>query len=424
VRHLYTLILYVFLPFVVLRMLLRSLRAPAYRQRLAERFGFFKPRSELSMPAIWVHAVSVGEVAAVQPLVEKLQQRYPNHPIVLTTTTPTGSARVQELFSDRVFHVYLPWDLPAVLARFFERTRPCLLLLVETELWPNLVAACAHNDCAAMVINARLSAQSARRYSRIKPLVNEMLGSLDQVVCQSPEDRDRFERLGAQPLSLRVAGNLKADFELTAVMREQAQRLRDSMDADNRLLIVAGSTHQGEEQIMLDAYAEIRGSVSHCLLAIAPRHPERFDSIVELCESRGLRVVTRSSGSVPGHDDDVLLIDSLGELPLFYGVASVAVIGGSFVPRGGHNVLEAAAWGIPALSGPSVYNFSSVYTTLTQEQGVLVLKSPARLGPLIKALLEDPARRRTMGLANLKVVEENRGACEATLELIAGRLNA
>jgi 3-deoxy-D-manno-octulosonic-acid transferase len=417
-RYIYTVLLYVLLPLLLLRLLLRSVRTPAYRQRLGDRLGFVETRPDLSRPAIWIHAVSVGEVVAARPLIEALLEQQDGHQLILTTTTPAGSSLARDLFSNNLFHAYLPWDTPDALSRFFKRIQPGLLLLVETELWPNLLAACAQNDCVALLVNARLSQRSSNRYRIVKPLVHEMFSNLAHIACQSMEDRDRFESLGMSPGAISVTGSLKAEAEVSEEMLRQAAVMRVTLSADERPVIVAGSTHEGEEEVILNAFARVREEVKDCLLVLAPRHTERCEDVFVLCKARGFGVLTCSSGEVPARENAVLLVDVMGELPLFYGSAALAILGGSFVPRGGHNVLEAAVWGVPSISGPSTYNFSSIYSQLAQEKGAFIVSGENELVDSICELLNNPVTHQAMSQASRKVVEMNRGACAATLKIV------
>lgn len=420
-RQLYSLVFYLLMPFILLRMLWRSRRAPAYRRRLGERFGVFVPPAD-GRPVIWVHAVSVGETLAAAPLVEVLLERYPEHRLAVTTTTPTGSGRVRALFGDRVFHVYAPWDLPFAVRRFLAGLRPELLLVMETELWPNTLHYTARAGCRVLLANARLSARSAAGYARLGGLARQMLGHLDCVACQAREDGERFVALGLPRDRLEVTGSIKFDLELGPALRRDAAELREALGADWRPVVVAASTHPGEDEQVLAAFADLRRDLGDCLLVLVPRHPERFDAVFRLCRDAGWRVARRSTGDAPGPEADVLLGDTMGELLLMLGSASVAVIGGSLVEHGGHNALEAAAWGVPVVTGPHMFNFEEVSQLLVAAGAMERLAEPARLGACLSRLLADEPRRRAMGEAGKRVVAENRGARERLLALVARQL--
>ena len=416
-RYLYSALFYLLLPLVLLRMLWRSRRAPAYRQRLAERFGYFAvPPGK--QPVIWVHAVSVGETLAAAPVIEDLLALYPDYRLVVTTTTPTGSERVRALFGDRVFHVYAPWDLPGAVRRFVAKLRPRLLLIMETELWPNMLHYSDVSGCRILLANARLSERSARGYGRLGALTRQMLQQLDTVACQNETDGRRFLALGLPASALEITGSIKFDLDLDAELREGALELRASLAADERPVLVVASTHPGEDEQVLAAFAQIRREVQDCLLLLVPRHPERFDAVYELCQGDGWQVVRRSSGISPDRQTDVLLGDTMGELVLLLGVATVAVIGGSLVERGGHNVLEPAAWGVPVVTGPHMFNFAQISELLIEAGAMIMLAEPAGLSACLLELLQNPEKCLQMGEAGQRVVAENRGAKQRLLDLV------
>ncbi|RLQ22145.1 3-deoxy-D-manno-octulosonic acid transferase [Seongchinamella sediminis] len=418
-RALYSALFYLLLPLIVLRMLWRSRRAPAYRQRLAERFGFFSCPARVSDgPVIWVHAVSVGETLAAAPLVEDLLREYPDHRLVVTTTTPTGSERVRALFGDRVFHVYSPWDMPGPVKRFLARVRPQLLVIMETELWPNLLHYSRQSGCRILLANARLSARSARGYRRVAGLTRQMLGQLDAVACQSPADGERLVALGLPPQRLQVTGSIKFDIDLDQQLRQQAAELKAAL---GRPVLLGSSTHDSEEALILNAFEALRRDIPDLLCLLVPRHPERFGPVFQLCKDRGYDTARRSAAELPGPRQPVLLGDTMGELRLLSGVASVCVIGGSFIEHGGQNVLEAAAWGVPVVSGPHMFNFAEI-TSLLVAAGGMQQVSAAELPAALLALLADEARRHDMGRAAADVVAANRGARGRLLAMIREQL--
>ena len=421
-RYWYSALFYALMPFMVLRMLLRSRRAPAYRRRLAERFGLFTAPSDKARPAIWVHAVSVGETLAAAPLIESLLQAWPDHRLVVTTTTPTGSERVQALFGDRVFHVYAPWDLPGAVRRFLRRTRPRLLLIMETELWPNMLHYSRASGCSVVLANARLSERSAQGYARFGGLTCTMLQQLNIVACQSAVDGQRFVALGLPAAALQVTGSIKFDLELSGAMRKRAAALRQDYAGDKRPILIAASTHAGEDEQILAAFAIVKRAVADCLLIIVPRHPERFDTVHGLCVNEGWQVRRRSDGETPATGDDIVLGDTMGELVLLLGVATVAIMGGSLVEHGGHNVLEAAVWGVPVVTGPHMFNFARASDLLVSAGAMIMLQDARQLGACLVELLNDPKRCRRMGAAAQQVMADNRGAKEKLLELVSPTL--
>jgi 3-deoxy-D-manno-octulosonic-acid transferase len=361
----------------------------------------------------------VGETLAAAPVIEELLRAYPGHRVVVTTTTPTGSERVRALFGSRVFHVYAPWDLPGAVRRFLRAVRPQLLLIMETELWPNLLQHCHRGGCRVLLANARLSARSARGYARFGGLTRQMLRNLDTVACQGRADGERFLSLGLPARALEITGSIKFDLDLDAGTRGRAARLREELGSDRRPVLVAASTHPGEDEQVLAAFSQLRREQPELLLVLVPRHPERFDGVRDLCDQAGWRVVRRSGGAPPGRGDDILLGDTMGELVALLGAATVAVVGGSLVEHGGHNVLEAAAWGVPVVTGPHMFNFAEISDLLCQAGGMIRLEDPGELGNCLRELLDDPARRRRMGAAGRRVVEENRGARRRLLALVA-----
>jgi 3-deoxy-D-manno-octulosonic-acid transferase len=425
-RHLYSALLYVLLPLVSMRMLWRSRRAPAYRQRLAERFGVFPVDAHTTRaatwPAIWVHAVSVGEVQAAAPLVERLLLDYPDHRLVVTTTTPTGSQRVRALFGDRVIHVYAPFDLPGSVCRFLDRTRPRLLVLMETELWPNLLHHCRARGCRIVLANARLSQRSAAGYARFAGLTRTMLAQLDVVACQLASDGERFLSLGLAPHKLRQIGSIKFDVQLDAAAQARAAELRRQIGADSRGILLAASTHPGEEEHLLGALRQLRDAGNPCLLVLAPRHPERCAQVQARCVGAGWRVVRYSVSTALSASDDILLVDTAGDLLPLLGAATIAFIGGSLVPRGGHNAVEAAVWGVPVVSGPHMENFAGVSALLVDAGAMIMLADARPLAVTLARLLADQPRREAMGAAGRRVVAQNRGGQRKLLELVAGQL--
>jgi 3-deoxy-D-manno-octulosonic-acid transferase len=420
-RLLYSLAFYLLMPLVLLRLLWRSRLAPAYRQRLAERFGLIRlPAGE--GPVIWVHAVSVGETLAAAPVIEALLARHPEHRVLVTTTTPTGSERVRALFGDRVAHVYAPWDLPGAVRRFLRRVRPRLLLIMETELWPNTLHHSSRQGCRILLANARLSERSARGYARVGSLTRDMLRQLDCVACQAREDGERFVALGLPRERLEVTGSIKFDLELDAALRREALALREALGCERRPVLVAASTHPGEEEQLLQAFAALRRDFDNCLLVLVPRHPERFDPVDRLCREAGWQVLRRSRDPLPSLSQDILLGDTMGELRLLLSAATIAVIGGSLVPHGGHNVLEASAWGVPVVTGPHMFNFEEISALLVAAGGMIRLADAGELSACLQSLLADGERRRTMGAAGQQVVADNRGARERLLALVAAQL--
>lgn len=419
-RFLYSLILYLLMPLICLRLFWRGRRVPGYRQRWRERFGF-APRPPQGKEIIWVHAVSVGETIAAAPLIRRLQQRYPQALLAVTTTTPTGSERVRALFGDSVYHSYAPYDLPDALNRFLARLQPRLLMVMETELWPNLVHACHQRNIPVMLANGRLSAKSAAGYRRVPWLTAPMLTELTLAAVQHKDDGERFLALGLAPEKLLITGNIKFDVEISASQRQQAEALGSLWRGQKqRSVWLVASTHRGEDELILAAFRKILNRHPELLLVLVPRHPDRFDQVATLCAEAGFSLVRRSQQQTPAPEHQILLGDTMGELMQFYGACDIAFVGGSLVPVGGHNLLEPAAWAIPVLSGPSLFNFAEASSLLLAAGGLQLCDSPEEIVQAVSALLENKARGQEMGAAALAVVAENRGALERLLAGISG----
>jgi len=423
-RFAYTSSFYLLIPFVLCRLLWRAVAAPAYAKRWAERFGFF-PALATHKKVVWLHTVSVGEFLAALPLIRRLQAD-DSVQLVITTTTPTGSERVRATLGDSVVHVYAPYDLPDVLARFLRRVKPSLYLVMETELWPNTLAACAKRNIPAVLVNGRLSEKSARGYARFGALTKPMLQNLSCAAIQNSTDAARFVTLGLSDSKTVVTGNIKFDLSLNDELRAQAAALKSQLsDNGRRLVLIAASTHQGEDEIILDAFAQVRASAFElarsAVLILVPRHPERFERVGQLCVSRGFSVARRSEQNWD-NTNTVLLGNTMGELLLMLGASDIAFVGGSLVPNGGHNFIEPAAWGLPLLSGEHLFNFAEVARLLVDAGALIKVNSAQALAEEFIRLLEDKSLRMETGAAALRVALDNRGALDKTLVVIADYL--
>ncbi|ROH86479.1 3-deoxy-D-manno-octulosonic acid transferase [Stagnimonas aquatica] len=421
-RLLYTLLLTLLTPLIVLRLLLKSRELPAYRRRIGERFGRV-PRPPQGV-AVWVHAVSVGESLAALPLIEALIAEHGERRVWVTTTTPTGSERVTAALGGRVIHSYAPYDLPTVVARFLDRARPAKVVVMETELWPNLFRACARRGIPLLIANARLSPRSYKGYGRVAGFTRATLTDTAHIAAQSALDAERFTALGAPRVS--VVGNLKFDLALPEAQRARGQRIRAALGA-TRPVWIAASTHEGEEEIALAAQLQVLRTLPTALLILVPRHPQRFDAVARLVERAGLRLLRRSAldfptdaaTPAPGEPPQVLLGDSMGEMLAYLEASDLAFVGGSFVPVGGHNILEPAALGKPVLFGPQMHNFLPARELLLGSEAALELAEPSALAETLLALFADPARRRAMGQAGAVAIAANRGALQRLLALVA-----
>lgn len=414
-RKLYTLLLYLLAPLVIVRLAWRSIRAPDYRRRWPERFGAIEPT--LGERVIWIHAVSVGEVQAAEPVVHALLEQRPDYSVLITTVTPTGSARVTALFGNDVAHVYAPYDLPGAVSRFLERVRPQLAVIMETELWPNLFHACQCRSVPLLLVNARLSERSVAGYRRVRSLAGQTLSAVTEIAAQSELDAGRFRSLGADEHSITVTGNLKFEQRTPPSLLERAEVLRRDWGV-GRTVWVAGSTHEGEDELLLDVFRQLREQFSDCLLVLVPRHPERFESVAELCRQRHYNTLLRSEGVPCTPATEVFVGDSMGELSLFYAASDVAFVGGSLVRHGGHNLLEPAALGVPVVTGPHVFNFVEICELLQQAGACERVEDTGGLLRTLSLWLEDANERHRVGQCGREVVEKNRGALQSLMAMI------
>lgn len=426
-RAFYNFAFYLLLPLIVLRLLWRALflPAPAYAKRWGERLGFVRHALEgrTEQRWIWVHAASVGESVAISPLVLKLRQQRPEWGIVVTTMTPTGSERVEELFGHDVCHVYAPYDYAGAVKRFLASFRPAVLVLVETELWPNLVYYSKKSGARVMVANARLSEKSYRGYEKFAALGKPMLQQIDCIAAQAENDAQRFRRLGVADSVIQVTGSIKFDMALPDSLPRLADELRSRIEGQ-RAIWIAASTREGEDEKLLTALKLVQRRIPDVLLILVPRHPERFNSAEKLCEKHQLKVVRRSSEASVDVLTPVLLGDSMGELLMYYSLARIAFVGGSLVNTGCHNVLEPAALGLPVITGPSQFNFQTICEQLSEAGALLKVADEAELAETVVALFEDPARLQQMGEAARSTVEANRGALERIYALVEDWLPA
>jgi 3-deoxy-D-manno-octulosonic-acid transferase len=414
-RYLYTLAIIWLTPFFTLRLFWKSRLNPGYRQRWLQRFGIFD--TPPLQQSIWIHAASVGEVQATQQLVKQLQHHYRGQQIVFSTTTPTGAERVELLFGNDVIHFYFPYDIPFVINRWLNQVMPVKLIMMETEIWPNLLIACQERRIPAILANGRLSEKSLTGYLRFGQFAQQVFQSIRVVAVQSEDDAARFLQVGVSPGRMGITGSVKFDVSQPAIVREQAEAMR-RLIGTGRPVWIAASTREGEEEAVLAAHSRVCEKIPQALVILVPRHPERFDKIAQLCEQRGFTIMRRSSNRICTTEHDVFLGDSMGELPMMYQVADVAFVGGSLVDTGGQNVLEPASFGLPVLFGPSMYNFAAISEMLLSEQAALRVDDADALAEQVVAWLSDASERARFGENARRLVEENRGATEKLVELI------
>lgn len=409
-RLIYSLLLYLITPLIWLRLLWRGRKQPEYRQNLGERYGFY--RQPVPAKLIWVHAVSVGETRAAQPLIEGLLARWPEHRILLTGMTPTGREAGRQVYGDKVIQAYLPYDYPGAVARFFRHFSPAFGVLMETELWPNLLAAGQCRQVPIFLANARLSARSARGYARFSALAGPAFAALSGVAAQTSGDAERLAGLGASPVE--VCGNLKFDVTPSAEKIDLGHQWRQAIGS--RPVWLAASTREGEESLVLDAWRQV--AIADALLVLVPRHPQRFTEVAGLLQQQGVKSVQRSAG-LPTADTQVWLGDSMGEMAAYFALADLAFIGGSLLPLGGQNLIEAAACDCPVLVGPHTFNFKQATEDAIASGAALRVDSPEMLGLTVSRLLVGKAELSAMRVAAGLFARAHQGAAERMLALIA-----
>ncbi len=412
----YRLLLWLLFPWVLMHLWWRGRRQPGYREHIPERFGWYQTRP--GRPVIWLHAVSVGETRAAEPLVRALAARYPGHELLLTQMTPTGRETAQQLYGGAATIAYLPYDYPGAVARFLARFRPRLGILMETEIWFNLVECCARLGVPLLLANARLSEKSARGYELVAPLTRAALGGLAAVSAQTREDAERLERLGAR--GVEVTGNLKFDVALPPQMLVLGAQLKQRIG--QRPVLLAASTREGEEELVLEALSRIR--VEGLLLLLVPRHPQRFDEVAALLARRNLSYLRRSDNRALPPDCRVLLGDSMGEMPAYYAACDLAFIGGSLLPYGGQNLIEACAVGRPLLFGRHMYNFAEASRLAVAAGAAIEVADAAMLGERAGQLLADQATLARMSQAALAFSRAHQGATARNLAICERLLQA
>jgi 3-deoxy-D-manno-octulosonic-acid transferase len=433
-RAIYRALWWLIAPLAVLRLLIRSRKERGYREHIGERFGYSRGRlPEDGAPLIWVHAVSVGETRAAQPLIDALLKARPDARILLTHMTPSGRATGIEIFGDRVLRSYLPYDMPQAVRRFLRAWRPSLGLVMETEVWPTLIDECRRADVPLVLTNARMSARSYKRAAKFGGATKDVFGGFSRVLAQSPSDAERLTSLGARNVA--VLGNLKFDMSTPPELAARGHAWRAAIGT--RPVWVAASTREGEEALVLEAFAAL--GVDDALLILVPRHPQRFNEVAALVEKAGLRLERRSNwapdakvasaaasgaGGVPRlpHDVNVLLGDSMGELGAYYAASDLAFIGGSLLPLGGQNLIEACAVGVPVLIGPHVFNFTQATADAVAAGAAVQVQDPADLARALRELFGDKARRLAMGGAAAAFAARHRGATARTVDVLAALL--
>jgi len=414
-RVVYAILTYLFLPVYACYWFFRGLGNRAYLDRFGQRFGRNYPR--LVGGCIWVHAVSVGEVQAAVPLVNALRQRFPNRHLLITTVTPTGAARVRLLFGNTVKHCYIPFETPGAVTHFFNAAEPEIALIMETEIWPNLYHECGRRKIPLVLVSARISPKSAKTYRKFLPLFKETLSHGIVIAAQSEIDADRFRLLGAAPERTWVTGNIKFDIELPDDLLERGVTLRRD-NFDDRPVWIAASTHDREEQLVLHAHRLVQGRYPNAALVLVPRHPERFAAVRTHLYKEGYRFVSRTDGLPCTSATEVFLVDTMGEVPLFYAVAAVAFVGGTLVPVGGHNLLEPAALGRPVITGPYLFNTQDIANKFEIAGASITVNNAGQLGTAVADLFADPLLAEDIGARGMEIVRQNRGSLKRLLTLL------
>jgi len=420
--YLYNLVVYLFFPVLILRLILRGFRNPAYFQRLAERFALAGYSYQKN--TVWIHAVSVGEVKAAVPLIQSIRREYSQVHILITTMTPTGAQQVIDSLGGEVTHRYVPYDFPGAVRRFLNQVQPVIVIVMETEIWPNLIRYTCARNIPLVYANVRLSERSYLGYKRFVGLLGPLLSQVSGFAVQAQADAERMKRLGASADAVKVTGSIKFEIRLPASLQEIAKVIRRELGEDRRVW-VAGSTRDGEEELVLAAYKILKAKVSDLLLVLVPRHPERFSSVTRLCEKSDFKSVRRSSpDNIVSPDTDIYIGDTMGELQLFYAAADVVFVGGSLVPMGGHNVLEACAVGVPVVFGPHMLNFLDI-SEFTVERGAgTMVQNVDELVIAVEKYFSDADLRFAAGERGKQMVEENRGSLVQTMALLAPHLNS
>ncbi len=415
-RLIYTLLFYLLTPLVFLRLYWKGFKTPEHRKRWKERLAVYQQKYPAHV--IWIHAVSVGEAEAVFPLVKRLQQQYPSNQFLVTTTTPTGSARVKEVLADRVTHVYLPYDLPCVVNRFIAIFKPKVAVIMEKEIWPNLFLACTKKNIPVLIINARLSENSAKGYKKIPWLVKPVFDAGVQICTQTEEDRQQFIEIGANESTISVTGNLKFDLIVDDGFTKYAKEVKKQIFADRFVWLVA-STHDKEEQIFFDMYSQLKKKIPGLLLLMVPRHPERFEQVRQLAEKIPLKTCMRSTKRPCTLETDVYIADTMGELKMLYGVADICFVGGSMVPVGGHNILEPAAMSAPIMFGPYMLNFKEIAQNVLDLKAAIQCENKQEIIETVIILYTDDEFRNEMTIKAKQFVNNNQGATELTAKIIS-----
>jgi len=414
-HFLYTFFITLLTPLILLRLYWKGIKLKAYRQRWQERLAIYNKQHPKQ--GIWFHAVSVGEAEAVFPLVKRIQNEHPKTPILITTTTPSGSARVLSVLNDTVTHVYLPYDIPYIVRHFFSHFEPKMAIIMEKEVWPNLFSSCHQRNIPLFVINARLSANSAKNYKKIPHLIVPTLNKVTNIFAQTEEDMQHFIDIGVTKNKISVLGNLKFDISISKKLITEGSQLHKSL-FQQRFVWIAASTHKGEEAILLKCYQKLKQEIPELLLILVPRHPDRFTEVKALAEGKKFNIIMRSSNEVCTKKTDIYIADTLGELKMLYAAADISFVCGSLMPIGGHNILESLAAGTPTLFGPHMLNFKEISQNVLTQQASIQCHTENDLISEIKRLYLNKGDRALLIKNGHEFLRQNIGATEKTLNIL------
>lgn len=412
-RFFYSFLMYLLTPFLLIRLWWKGRSLPAYRKRISERF--FLGKHEYKPFDVWIHAVSLGEVIAAIPLIDAMLEK--KWSLFVTTMTPTGSERVQARFGNKVTHQYLPYDLPGVLKRFFKQIQPRVGVIMETELWPNLIYQARAAQVPLLLANARISDDSLNGYKKIKFLIKPILNQFSSILAQGEEDAQRYITLGARKEIVHVLGNMKFDLQTNTIDSKRFSDLKSHWGAQ-RVTVIAASTHENEEAQILAHLKRLQQAIPEVILLIAPRHPERFQAVYQLCVQSGFKTGLRSDLNTLSLENEIVVLDSLGELLGLYQISDYAFVGGSLVPVGGHNVLEPIAMNVPVLSGSQIHNFKAICNDLQVAKGILLVQQANEVIDGIIKLHSEPAFRQQLIQNAAAVFEKNKGSVTRHLQQI------
>ncbi len=430
-RLLYTLLYYCLTPLLFLRLLIKHQKSSAYKEqrqslRLAERFALFAASEfkDDSLLPVWLHTVSVGEFLATLPLLRQLMQDYPEHPLIITCTTTTGSAQISKTFAEEIkagsiFHVYLPYDLPGSMQRFFKKMKPCLGIVMETEIWPNMLYIAQQCNVPMLLLNARMSERSAKGYARFPSLTKTALNQFSSIAVQNEVDASRLINLGADKKLLHITGSIKFDIKINPQDIKDGALLREQLNWQEKTVLIAASTHKNEDEILLDVFKNLKRRHSDLVMLLVPRHPERFQSVYQLLTQSVFKVLKRSQMNAHTESPiDILLGDSMGEMMRYFACSDVVFMGGTMVPTGGHNILEPAALGLPIVCGPHMFNFAVINELFLQHQAIQQVTDVVSLENALDTILADKQTGKMMGEVAQKLMSQNSGAVNNMMTLI------